>query len=280
MSAFFDESESGQYFTVGGYLFRKSKVRPFEREWGRMLKSAQIPYFRMSACNAGEYPFDKMDWEERDKVAREAIRIIIKFASAGYFVAVRPKEFDAILGKDSFVDNPYTLCLYLCLMGLQLWANEHDPTALFGYFFEAGCNHQGDAERFVKAIGLTERGPNFRYSGHSFVLKDRSMPTQAADVLAWHSSKNLNRYDQGIKEGKEHLLRPRGDFRALLDGVLTGYVYAEVALLNEFLKVTQKYAGDDHHLAKAAFRDDMRAFMKDADAVQRLIERQDKEAKR
>ena len=267
MSSFFDESEAGPYFTAGGYLFRKSKVRPFEKEWGLMLKKAEIPYFRMSACNAGEYPFKDMNWGERDTIAREAIRLICKYATYGHYVAVMPQEFAAVLGKESFVDNPYTLCQYICLMAMRDWSNRNDPNALIGYFFEAGSNHQGDAGRFVSAIGLTERGPDFRYAGHEFVLKERSMPTQAADMLAWHSSKNLNRFDAG-------LTHPRGDFRALLDGVETGYTYANESLLREFAYITHKHAGSDLHLAKAAFRDDMHSFKKDPEALMRLLERQ------
>ena len=118
MSSFFDQSETGPYYTVGGYLFRKSKVRPFEREWGRMLKRFDIPFFRMSPCNAKKAPFDKLTDEECDQCAREAIRIVTKYAAYGYFVTVRPQEFEEIMGKDSFAANPYTLCSYLCVMAM------------------------------------------------------------------------------------------------------------------------------------------------------------------
>jgi hypothetical protein len=267
MSAFFDESEAGLYFTVACYLFRKSKVRPFEKEWGRMLKTANppLPYFRMSACNAGEYPFKEMDRDERDRVAREAIRIISKYAVYGHYVAVRPDQFYAILGKDSFVANPYTLGIYFCIMGIRNWADTHDKNALIGYFFESGCNHQGDAERFVSAIGLSDRAPGFRYASHAFVQKEHSMPTQAADTLAWHSSKNLNRYDAGHKF-------PRKDFAALLDGVETFYSNANDGILRNALKIVERHAGPGGGLlAKAAFRNDAKAFR---DAFLELLERE------
>jgi hypothetical protein len=272
MRAFFDESESEGYFTVGMYLFRKSKVRPFEKEWARMLKTANppLPYFRMSACNAGKRPFDKMDRDERDRVAREAIRIVCKYAVYGHFVAVRPDRFYAILGKESFVDNPYTLCLYLCLMALRRWADANDPNALFAYFFEAGAEYQKDAEKFISAIGVRSEYPrafDWKYAGHSFVLKEHSMPTQAADMLAWHSSKNLSRYDRGHKE-------VRGDFGALLDNVEHRLNYANDDVLRGIAAIVGEHAGSDLHLARHAFRNDMKAFRKDPEAVLRLLARQ------
>jgi hypothetical protein len=126
----------------------------------------------MSACNSGRAPFDKLDREERDQAAREAIRITTTYATYGYFAAVRRREFDAILGKDSFADNPYTLCAYLCFMGLRYWIDVNDDKALIGYFFEAGSNHQGDAERFITAIGSGPTSRGFRY--HYFRPRLRS----------------------------------------------------------------------------------------------------------
>jgi hypothetical protein len=268
MSSYFDESESGRYFAVGGYIFRKSKVRHFEKEWGRMLRSANLPYFRMSACNARRAPFATMDEAECDRVAREAIRIVCKYAVYGHYVAVRPDEFDQVLGKDSFADNPYTLCIWLGLMALRRWSDENDPNALIGYFFESGCGHQSDAAKLVGALGLPDHDFDYRYAAHAFVRKDMSMPTQAADILAWQATKNLNRYDNGLKE-------PRGDFRVLLEGVPTGFNNVGVPMLEELHKIVQRAEGPGGAgLAKHALRNDMKTFMKDRDAVFRLLAHQ------
>jgi hypothetical protein len=43
-SAFFDASENGGHFSVGGLLFRKGHIRKFEREWKKMLRKFEIPY--------------------------------------------------------------------------------------------------------------------------------------------------------------------------------------------------------------------------------------------
>jgi hypothetical protein len=271
MSSYFDESASGQYFAVGGYIFRKSKIRHFEREWALMLKSNDLPYFRMSACNARQYPFANMTDAECDCIAREAIRIVCKYAVYGHFVAVRPSEFEEILGKGSFADNPYTLCIWLCLMAMRRWSDNHDSKALIGYFFEAGCNYQNDAEKLVGALGLPDRDFDYRYAAHAFVQKDMSMPTQAADILVWQATKNLNRYDSGNKQ-------PRGDFRALLDGVETGYNNVDVRMLKEFDRIVRKAAGPNGtELAKHALRNDMKNFMKDREAVLKLLEHQQRD---
>lgn len=237
MSSFFDESEAGSYLTVGGYLFRKSKVRPFETKWGRMLKRYDVPYFRMSAVNAARPPFDKLGADGCDQLAREAIALVVEFATYGYFVAIRPDEFYEVVTDKGFAYNPYTLCAHVCLMGMRYWSEINDPNALIAYFFEAGARHQGDAALVLNNLSKTpSRVIEFRYAGHGFLLKERSMPTQAADMLAWHSSKNIMRADAGLNF-------PRGDFKALLDGVQHGAWLGTKPNLLEIVRLLNASAG-------------------------------------
>jgi hypothetical protein len=272
MSSFFDQSEAGPYYTVGGYLFRKSKVRPFEKEWGRMLKRFGLPYFRMSPCNAGKAPFDRLGDDGCDQCAREAIRIVKTYATYGYWATVRPADFDEIMGKDSFAGNAYALCSYLCLMGMRYWSDVNDKGALIGYFFESGTEHEADTSQLIGAIGLSStRGFNFRYAGHAFVQKERSMPTQAADILAWQVNKNYLRADSGLK-------KLRGDFEALLTGVPTGHYELAPKSLHTFMQIIDRSTGGHpkaQFLAKWALRNDGKKFLSDPEAVLQLIAHQE-----
>jgi hypothetical protein len=250
MSAFFDESESGEFLTLGGYLFRRSMVRPFESDWSRMLRRYDLPYFRMSACNVERPPFDKLSRDECDLVAREAIRLVIKYAKLGYFVAIKPTEFYEVVGERGFAYNPYTLCAHVCLLGMRYWADRNDPKARISYFFEAGAKHQRDAALvFDNLANDPSREWKEMYSGHTFVLKKKSMPTQAADMLARQASKQMKRAENGLQ-------RPRGDFAALLDGVRHEWLEATKSRLQELVDNLNQAAGvdDGHRLVGRALR--------------------------
>lgn len=268
MASYFDQSESGGFYTVGGYIFRKSQVRPFEKRWSRMLKRFDLPYFRMSACNAHQPPFSHLSKVECDLVAREAIATVIEYASYGYFVTVRQEEYDEILGRESFAGSTYALCCYVCLMGMRRWSDLNDRNALIAYFFEAGTENEGDADQLIKAIGgrRDEVTFDYRYAAHGFVQKELSMPTQAADMLAWHANKNYLRSKAGKKE-------PRGDFAALLDGVVTGRNNLTLDHLRMLDGIINKHTGGHpkgHDMVRWALRNDKR-FYDDPEAILHLL---------
>ena len=202
--------------------------------------------------------------------AREAIRLVKTYATYGYWATVRLDDFAEVMGKDSFAGTPFALCSYICLMGMRYWADVNDKNALIGYFFEAGTENEADAAQMIASIGLSStRGFSFKYAGHSFVLKERSMPTQAADILAWHSTKNYLRHDAG-------LMNPRGDFAALLDGVPTGHYPLHRDHLKTLVQIVNKATGGHPKaqiLAKYALRDDRR-FLNDPEAVLQLVAHQ------
>ena len=101
------------------------------------------------------------------------------------------------------------------MMLVARWAIENDPTARIFYVFEAGDDHQADANKFMQAISDSpNRRAMFRYEDHAFVTKKGSKPTQAADILAWHACKQWDRENRNI-------FQMRGDFYELASKVPT-----------------------------------------------------------
>ena len=114
--------------------------------------------------------------------------------------------------------------------------------------------------------GRATTGFDYRYAGHGFLQKERSMPTQAADMLAWHANKNFIRHEAGKIE-------PRGDFKALLDGVVTGQYKLTPGNLQALNRIIEDRTGGHpkgHMLTKYALRGDKR-FFSDPEAVFQLI---------
>ncbi|QLC25097.1 DUF3800 domain-containing protein [Parasphingopyxis algicola] len=214
MQAFFDASEGGGYLTVGGYLFRKKHIKPFTKRWRAMLRKFGIEYFRMTECNTASGEFSNKGEQECDQCARTAIPIITDYATSGITATVDIGAFEQS-GLTDFMQSPFSLAAYSALVGCRQWAEANDLVARVFYVFEAGDDYQSDANQLLNSISEdAERRQTYYYEDHAFLTKRGSLPTQAADILAWHARKQWGREDRGI----EHL---RGDFSELVDKVET-----------------------------------------------------------
>ena len=82
---------------VAGYTFRSQNSRLLDKDWRKMLRRYQLPYFRMSACNAGQAPFDHLTGPQCIAVATEAIALINQYAAFGYAVTVEQEAFNKVV---------------------------------------------------------------------------------------------------------------------------------------------------------------------------------------
>jgi hypothetical protein len=210
ISSFFDESFDDGLLCVAGYAFTKLRGRRLDEEWRRMLARHRIPYFRMSACNAGEEPFDGHTKPECVAAQTDAIALINKHASFGYAVTVDQRNFSKVLEKNPFVSTPYELAVWFCLMAVREWRLEAGQTGGAAYFFEAGHQHAGLADKLMRRLFNDPTLRSFYdYRAHAFVDKVTVRPVQTADVLAWQRYKDIKRRESG-------LTRPRADCAALM----------------------------------------------------------------
>jgi hypothetical protein len=231
MVAYFDASEQGEFLGVGGYMFRKKNVRPFEKQWDIMLRKHGLEYFHMTDCNATppQKQFAGMDKADCDDAARMAIAAIKEFSTHGFSAVVKPADFYAVAGAKDLFNNPFSLCVHTVVAQCSAWANEHDPVARISYIFESGDEHQKDANKILQSIAdNADRRAKYHYEGHAFFPKEWSKPTQAADILAWHVCKQWGREERGVN-------RLRGDFSDLVDGIRTTKHLFTKDALDEFI---------------------------------------------
>lgn len=169
-----------------------------------------LPYFRMSACNANEYPFGELSKDECISVATEAIRLINKYAVFGCAITIDQHAFKKVNTGKELVTTPYEFCSWFALISIRLEMDKYYPNGPMAFLFEAGFRHEALANRMMKKIfsvpALRER---YRYKSHSFMSKLDCRPVQAADILAWQQYKDFKRRSKGIS-GR------RGDFAALI----------------------------------------------------------------
>lgn len=215
MCAYFDASEAGDFFGVGGYVFRKKHMREFEKRWRAMLRKHRIDYFHMTDCNQEEGPFEGKTEPECDACARDAIAIIGDYAAEGYSCGVRLSDFKEAVARDGLLRNPMSLCVMSVLAQCSSSLQASDPQARIAYVFEAGDVDQADVNQLLQAAGDNpSRRLRYGYEKHAFLPKRQSYPTQAADILAWNVTKQYVRDDR-------QLSRLRGDFNALIEKVPT-----------------------------------------------------------
>jgi hypothetical protein len=236
MQAYFDASEQGDYLVVAGYLFRKKNVKPFERKWRAMLLEFGLEYFHMTDCNAGKKQFEKLDKDQRIECQTLAIATICEFATLGMTNSVNVADFKKVMGANGYMTNPFSLCAHGILMMCKNWAENFDKTARIAYIFEAGDNFQSDAHNILSSISEDDtRRRFFNYETHAFLTKRSSMPTQAADILAWNAAKQYDRQKKGIG-------RIRTDFAVLLDGVETMEFSHTIPQMQEIVRIVHRNA--------------------------------------
>jgi hypothetical protein len=242
MQAYFDASEQGDFLVVAGYLFRKKNIKPFERKWRAMCRKHGIEYFHMTDCNAAAREFKSLNKAQRIECQTEAIAAICEFAALGLINSVKITDFNDTKGMAEYMSNPFSLCAHGALMMCKNWAEDNDPKARIAYVFEAGDKFQGDVQNILHSVSENVvRRRFFHYEAHAFHPKRSSMPTQAADILAWNAAKQQHRNTRGIE-------RHRADFDVLLQGVKTMQFFNSISDMQDIIRSCRRNAKFDNSL--------------------------------
>jgi hypothetical protein len=238
--SFFDESygDGKNILCVAGYTFTGTGAQELDRDWRRMLrKYGDLPFFRMSACNQGEWPFDKLSDQECIAIATEAINLIGRYAVFGNAVTVDEEAFGRIITTDGVVSTPYELCAWLGLTAARSELGKIWPVTGMSFFFEEGFKHQAQADRMMKNIFESpELKAGYAYKARAFVQKEDCTAAQAADLLAWQCWKDFTRR----QEGKT---RSRGDLKALLSKAKHWAMHVDEGMMKQMVSELNRMAG-------------------------------------
>lgn len=212
--AYFDESQSEQFFCLAGFIFERDKRLALDDEWKRVLSSHGMPYWHMKEATGPSGVFKGRDRAEMCEVSIALHDLIKAYSAGGYAVTFDLKNAHLLPSAKMhglWRVSPYALCAYWCLMNARHWAQRTNYTGLIDYHFERGHASQWEAERIMKDIfGVPELRELYRYGSHQFSDK-REFPTlQTADILAWHWRKNTVERSKGN-------LRTRKDLMSLLE---------------------------------------------------------------
>lgn len=238
LEAYFDESGShtgAPILCVAGYLFEKEKCRQLDLEWGEVLHGFQLPYFHMVDCAHGNPPFEHLNLQERIQCETLMIGLIKKYMIHGFSVTIDEAQYDAWrTDQYPLFGSAYSWCCWMSLLGVESWAEKNNFDGKIAYFFEAGHDSQGEANRIMaESMDI----PGIRYASHTFAKKMELRPLQTADILAWQAAKFRREWINGKK-------KPRADFRSLVTRD-TGTYHGEKRTFDAFYERLREHMESD-----------------------------------
>lgn len=216
--AYFDEtgtSGGAERLTgVAGYLFDQAGASKFRQLYQDTVEPLIPPdkkgirLFSAAKINAGRDHYH-MPAEKKEEIFGAMVSALKETVIVGAVVAVTPEDYaEGVKGRyigirsndprDSIaqrVGSKYSACLLRCIEQINTWL-ELEKLDVDGieYTFEAGCNHQSEANQIMARIehvpGLKRR---YRWRKFSFVSKGPENPWLfGADYFAWE----WQRYDR------------------------------------------------------------------------------------
>jgi len=240
LTAYFDDSgthDESRAVIVAGYLGSKEKWEDFGNAWGDMLREAGLTHWHQVhfAHKVKEYT----GWtdEKRLDFMQRATRIINDAVICGIVCGIDATAFKELSpqfrGPPS---TPYTFCAMVCFKHLEKWTENNSHSDPIDCIFESGAQGSGEISKMVEGLMSDEDGErlSFRIGSVRFEEKKKTMPTQAADILAYEF------YEEALNGHVSGELRPpRKSLQGLGSKLFGGTFYAR-STLEEYIARCQK----------------------------------------
>ena len=197
---------------VAGYLSTHERWLVFAKDWADAIADLCLPYFHMEPCISGRDTFKGIGVEFRDELMRTIFPLIPANTEFGISEGVDLGDFEEAVLRNvpkrqdtKDLRDPYFLCFQLALERIVFRAEQHvsgfGPDDEIVCFFERQDEFGCRALRYFSGLKADEKNRPWvrRLRAPTFEPKEKYVPLQAADVLAWLS----NRFMAG------HLKHPR-----------------------------------------------------------------------
>ncbi len=238
LKAFFDETgtHAGHpIIGVAGFLYDEAGINQFEDSWKKKTRDLKRPFHAVD-CVWGREEFEGWPDPVRMLLMHDLAEIIADTKLAGFVAFIERKDWElwqkinqAEIVKR--VGSPYSACLLHCISMVRDVVKHKWPESDVIYLFEAGCDRQTEAEKFLYDLEKNERSKkNLKLSGHGFTSPSNEPLLCAADFLAWEWQRNytecledraLGRKGHWRSEFKPLLRSKNMYFRGLVDASLS-----------------------------------------------------------
>lgn len=204
VEGYFDESgdldTDKKVFCVSGYFLTSENAKIMDQKWGEVLAEHELPYFHMVDCAHGNGVFKGKTSAERSLIVAKLIQLIKAYTLEGFsFVAN-----GAVFAPPADEPDIYSTSVEACVFALQIFLQTQRIKGDIAYFFETGHKNRHRAYNHV-AEKLGDASQSITFAG-----KEKVRLLQAADLLAWQTTK----YIKDASSGKRG---PRKDFASLME---------------------------------------------------------------
>jgi len=198
---YFDESGdlevSPKIFCISGYCIESDQAKVMDEKWGEVLVENNIPYFHMVDCAHGNPPFDHLLKSERVDLVKKLIELIKAHTLCGFSILAKGEYFEA---SEKHPDE-YSSCVSSSIVALNSFLTVNRISGQqIAYFFENGHKNRGRAYNHVAAKLLELNAPL------TFASKQQVKLLQAADLLAWQSTKYAKDRTSGARPARKDFL--------------------------------------------------------------------------
>ena len=199
-----------EFICIAGYVATDEQWGNFSDQWMALLAKHGIPCIHMRELVPLRGPYSELGWDiaKRNAVLDEFIELIRKHVLAAFAVAFDAKYYRSMTDvAKKELGNPHRFCLARIIRLIQQTFAKVGVTEALTLVFddseEFSVMHHGNVRELRK-------DPKYRKLIGSVCFSDDEIynPLQAADVLAWETTKELSQKLGGFKS--------RPDFEKLM----------------------------------------------------------------
>lgn len=224
--AYFDDSGThvgSPIVVMAGFTGTSAQWKKFETAWSDRLAMPlpgrpPLRRFHMAPCNAQRDDF--VDWsrEQCAAISDAFAQIIVDAGVVGYGIAISQSDWDELISGPlrDFYGDAEKACVTFCILNTLERAAAFDSLAPVEFVFD---NRPARTDANSRIFNVFRR--NFINEDEwvepvsiSFESSDKSLPLQAADILAWE----LHRYGKAWLDRGEVPLPLSGNLRKLTEG--------------------------------------------------------------
>lgn len=204
LQAFIDDSASEEgirNYLLAGYVLDAQSWISFSDDWDSVLRaSPKIDYLHMVEANGLRGQFGGWTSKDRDKKVIDLGKVIEKHQPHSIEISVSQNEMAKYYNPSApyAFQNPYFLCFYGVILGLGRIHKLLGIDAPVDFVFDehGGLGH--DVAMWYQQIKSDQPQLKFLLGSSPIFRDDRKvLPLQAADMLAWHLRRELDRGEEG-----------------------------------------------------------------------------------
>ncbi len=193
-------------YTVAGYLSTDVQWKKFRKEWRSILEPEGLDHFHMVDFQACKPPYDSWSKGKRADFLASLHAIIHKRTIMSFATNADAEDFKMLTSEEQkALVSPHVFAAKNCMKAVGFWAAENIINhPVIAYIFEEGSPQDKQLNRLVESLTDEDKW-FFRMASLTFAKKKLLNPLQAADVVAYESTKEVARKVNPFNERRARL---------------------------------------------------------------------------